>query len=56
MNNKGIAEIPPKPPSNLANFPRPAIIVEEMKDEDRDYGKTLKIGKDSSSNNMLPKK
>jgi hypothetical protein len=54
FSNKSLPKFPAKP-SNLANFPRPAIIVEEMKDEDIENRRTSKIGKDSSSN-ILPKK
>lgn len=53
-SNKSLPKFPPKP-SNLANFPRPAIIVEEMKDEEIENRRTSKIGKDSSTN-IYPKK
>jgi hypothetical protein len=54
FSNKSLHKFPPKP-SNLPNFPRPAIIVEEMKDEDIENRRTSRVGKDSSSN-ILPKK
>ena len=54
FSNKSLHKFLPKP-SNLPNFPRPAIIVEEMKDEDIENRRTSRVGKDSSSN-ILPKK
>ena len=54
FSNKSLPRFTPKP-SNLANFPRPAIIVEEMKDEDIESKRTSRVRNDSSSD-ILPKK
>ena len=49
-------KFPPPKPSNMANFPRPAIIVEEMKDEDVGNFRTSKIGVGSSGKVLQNKK
>lgn len=54
FSNKSLPKFPPKP-SNLPNFSRPVIIVEEMKDEDIENRRTSRVGKDSSSNILLKK-